>query len=205
MRGRFTPSAPRSGETARRGLQGGEGRIGEKTTQRGFSRPPDRRASGSEVSCSSLLIAPGFPSVRCLLNLVNYCLRAELPWMVDPQNQGVSVLVVEDEHLVRMDTASSLEAAGFRVFEAENAAEAIRCLELHNEIRLIFTDINMPGSMDGLALARYVRGRWPPVKIIVTSGYVKLRDSDLPSGALFIEKPYYPNHIAHKMSDLLAA
>jgi CheY-like chemotaxis protein len=91
------------------------------------------------------------------------------------------------------------------VFEAENAAEAIRCLELHNEIRLIFTDINMPGSMDGLALARYVRGRWPPVKIIVTSGYVKLRDSDLPSGALFIEKPYYPNHIAHKMSDLLAA
>jgi CheY-like chemotaxis protein len=124
--------------------------------------------------------------------------------MADPQNASVAVLVVEDEYLIRMDTASSLETAGFIVYEAENAAEAIRSLEAHNEIRLIFTDINMPGSMDGLALARYVRGRWPPVKIIVTSGYVKLRDSDLPSGALFVEKPYYPTQIAHKMSDLLA-
>ncbi|HET6252243.1 MAG TPA: response regulator [Tepidisphaeraceae bacterium] len=124
--------------------------------------------------------------------------------MADPQNASVAVLVVEDEYLIRMDTASSLETAGFIVYEAENAAEAIRSLEAHNEIRLIFTDINMPGSMDGLALARYVRGRWPPVKIIVTSGYVKLRDSDLPSGALFVQKPYYPMHIAHKMSDLLA-
>lgn len=122
-----------------------------------------------------------------------------------PQGQSVAVLVVEDETLIRMDTASCLESAGFIVYEAENAAEAIRSLEAHREIRLIFTDINMPGSMDGLALARYVRGRWPPVKIIVTSGYVKLRDSDLPSGALFVEKPYYPTQIAHKMSDLLAA
>jgi hypothetical protein len=63
----------------------------------------------------------------------------------------------------------------------------------------------MPGSMDGLALAHYVRGRWPPVKIIVTSGYAKLGKSDLPTGALFVEKPYYPKIIAHKMSDLLAA
>jgi two-component system, response regulator PdtaR len=125
--------------------------------------------------------------------------------MSSPGNKRVAVLVVEDEHLIRMDTASSLETSGFIVYEAENAAEAIRSLEAHNEIRLIFTDINMPGSMDGLALARYVRGRWPPVKIIVTSGYVKLRDSDLPSGALFVEKPYYPKHIAQKMSELIAA
>jgi CheY-like chemotaxis protein len=64
--------------------------------------------------------------------------------------------------LVRKDTASSLEDIGFIVYEAGNAVEAIRCLELNSEIRLIFTDVNMPGSMDGLALARYVRGRWPP-------------------------------------------
>jgi two-component system, response regulator PdtaR len=125
--------------------------------------------------------------------------------MDDPQGQSVAVLVVEDEHLIRMDTVSSLEAAGFIVHEAANAAEAIRCLELHNDIRLVFTDVNMPGSMDGLALAHYVRGRWPPVKIIVTSGYAKLGKSDLPPGALFVEKPYYPKIIAHKMSDLLAA
>ncbi len=124
--------------------------------------------------------------------------------MGDSQSQSVAVLVGEDEHLIRMDTVSSLEAAGFRVFAAENAADAIRCLELHNDIRLIFTDI-MPGSMDGLALARYVRGRWPPVKIIVTSGYMKIRESELPPGALFVEKPYYPRHIAKKMSELIAA
>ena len=125
--------------------------------------------------------------------------------MADTQNQVVAVLVVEDEFLTRMDTASSLESEGFIVYEAANAADAIRSLELHREIRLIFTDINMPGSMDGRALAHYVRGRWPPVKIIVTSGYTKLQEGDLPAGALFIEKPYYPKHIAQKMNELIAA
>ena len=125
--------------------------------------------------------------------------------MSKSQSQRVAVLVVEDEYLIRMDTTASLETIGFIVFEAGNAAEAIQCLELHKEIRLIFTDINMPGSMDGLALARYVRGRWPPVKIIVTSGYMKALESDLPTGALFVEKPYHPRAIADKMNELLAA
>jgi CheY-like chemotaxis protein len=125
--------------------------------------------------------------------------------MGNPKNQSVAVLVVEDDQLIRMDTASSLEAADFKVYEASNAAEAIRLLELHDGITLIFTDINMPGSMDGLALAHYVRGRWPPVKIIVTSGYKKINGSDLPVGALFIEKPYQVKHIAQKMKQLVAA
>ena len=126
--------------------------------------------------------------------------------MASPQGRNVAVLVVEDEYLIRMDTSSSLEAAGFIVYEAENAADAIRSLELHDDIRLIFTDINMPGSLDGLALAHYVRGRWPPVKIIVTSGYMKIRDSNLlPPGALFVEKPYHPKTIAEKMNALVAA
>jgi two-component system, response regulator PdtaR len=59
--------------------------------------------------------------------------------------------------------------------------------------------------MDGLALAHYVRGRWPPVKIIITSGYAKMRGNDLPVGALFIEKPYHLKHLAHKMTELMAA
>jgi len=125
--------------------------------------------------------------------------------MSNPGNNSTSILIVEDEHLIRLDTASSLESLGFVVYEAANAADAVRCLELHGEIRLIFTDVNMPGSMDGVALAHYVRGRWPPMKIIVTSGYVKIRDGDLPPGTLFIEKPYYSKNIAHKMNDLLAA
>jgi CheY-like chemotaxis protein len=90
--------------------------------------------------------------------------------MHNPENPSVAVLVVEDQHLIRMDTASFLDATGFAVYEAGNATEAIHLLELHKEIRLIFTHINMPGSMDGVALAHYVRRRWPPVKIIVTSG-----------------------------------
>jgi two-component system, response regulator PdtaR len=125
--------------------------------------------------------------------------------MRDPEKTSVSVLVVEDEHLIRMDTVSSLEGQGFIVHEAKNAADAIRCLELHDEIRLIFTDVHMPGSMDGVALAHYVRNRWPPVKIIVTSGYAVVCEGDLPAGALFIEKPYYPVNIAQKMNNLLAA
>jgi CheY-like chemotaxis protein len=125
--------------------------------------------------------------------------------MGTPQNRSVAVLVVEDEHLIRMDTVASLEAEGFVVHEAANAAEAIRCLELHKEIRLIFTDVNMPGTMDGVALAHYVRGRWPPVKIIVTSGFMKIQESDLPPGSLFVEKPYFSKNIAAKINALMAA
>jgi two-component system, response regulator PdtaR len=125
--------------------------------------------------------------------------------MGTPRNRSVAVLVVEDEHLIRMDTVASLEAEGFVVHEAANAAEAIRCLELHKEIRLIFTDVNMPGTMDGVALAHYVRGRWPPVKIIVTSGFMKIQESDLPPGSLFVEKPYFSKNIAAKINALMAA
>eukprot|EP01035_Chromulina_nebulosa_P042709 gene42709-57821_t len=82
---------------------------------------------------------------------------------------GITVLVVEDEILVRMDIAMSLEAEGFVVLEAANADEAIDILNSRSDIRLMFTDIDMPGSMDGLKLAMAVRDRWPPVKIIVTS------------------------------------
>jgi two-component system, response regulator PdtaR len=74
--------------------------------------------------------------------------------MGHPKSQSVAVLVVEDDHLVRMDMASFLEAEGFAVFEADNAAAAIRSLELHDEIRLVFTDVNMPGWMNGLALPK---------------------------------------------------
>jgi two-component system, response regulator PdtaR len=123
--------------------------------------------------------------------------------MASPHDRGVAVLVVEDETLIRMDTTSSLESESFIVFEAKNAVEAIRCLELHDEIRIVFTDVNMPGTMDGLALARYVRGRWPPVKIIITSGYMNIRENDLPLGSLFVEKPYYPRNIADKMNALI--
>jgi CheY-like chemotaxis protein len=115
-----------------------------------------------------------------------------------------AVLIVEDEPLIRMGAISPIQDAGFIVYEAANADEAISLLERHREIRLIFTDIHMPGSMDGLKLAHYVRGRWPPVKIIVTSGQIKARGEDLPTGAVFIGKPYRSEDIALKISKMLA-
>ena len=88
---------------------------------------------------------------------------------------GICVLIVEDEFLLRADAVEFMEHSGFTVYEASNADEAIELLELHNDIRAVFTDIHMPGTMDGLKLAHYVRGRWPPVKLIITSGYASRR------------------------------
>ena len=80
------------------------------------------------------------------------------------------VLIVEDEFLLRMDAVDMIAAAGFEAIEAANADEAIGILEARRDITVVFTDIQMPGSMDGLKLARAVRGRWPPIKIVATSG-----------------------------------
>jgi hypothetical protein len=80
-------------------------------------------------------------------------------------HRNIAILVVEDESLIRVDATSFLESEGFIVFEAEHADEAIRRLEVHREIRLIFTDVNMPGSLNGLALAHYVADAGPPSKL----------------------------------------
>jgi CheY-like chemotaxis protein len=98
------------------------------------------------------------------------------------------VLVVEDDHLLRLDAADMIEAAGFEVVGAANADEAIAILESRNDIMVVFTDIQMPGSMDGLKLARAVRGRWPPIKIVTTSGSANHR-GNRPVGrrAVFVE------------------
>ena len=101
-----------------------------------------------------------------------------------------AVLIVEDEALVRLSAVRAIENAGFEVIEAVNAEEAIRILENRRDIRVVFTDIHMPGSIDGLKLAHAVRNRWPPIKIIVTSGRGLVREQDLPEGGRFFVKPY---------------
>ena len=100
------------------------------------------------------------------------------------------VLVVEDEFLIRMHAVEIIQDAGFDVVEAADANEAIAILESRRDIRVVFTDIRMPGSMDGLKLAHAVRDRWPPVHIIATSGYHAITATDLPAGSLFLLKPY---------------
>lgn len=118
--------------------------------------------------------------------------------------KGTTVIVVEDEVIVRMDIAMSLQDEGFIVLEASNADEAIGLLDAHPEIRLMFTDIDMPGSMDGLKLAEAVRDRWPPVKIIIASGHRELRDDLLPIEGKFFSKPYDHARIISAMREMLA-
>jgi CheY-like chemotaxis protein len=125
--------------------------------------------------------------------------------MEEPGRPSAAVLIVEDEPLIRMGAVHLIEDAGYEVYEAGSADAAIALLELHKEIRLIFTDVDMPGSMDGLKLAHCVRGRWPPVKIIVTSGHIKVTEESLPAGAIFLPKPYDPAEIAHKVRELITA
>src|SRR6202167_5682962 len=96
------------------------------------------------------------------------------------------VLVVEDDFLIRMGAVEMIEVAEFDVVEAANADEAMKILEVRLDIAVVFTDIQMPGSMDGLKLAAAIRGRWPPIKIITTSGRYFIREGDLPEGALFL-------------------
>jgi CheY-like chemotaxis protein len=106
------------------------------------------------------------------------------------------VLIVEDELLLRINAADMISGAGFEVVEATNADDAIEILESRRDITVVFTDIQMPGSMDGLKLAHAVRGRWPPIKIVATSGLVDVGEKDLPEGGRFLSKPYSPEAIA---------
>jgi two-component system, response regulator PdtaR len=112
------------------------------------------------------------------------------------------VLVVEDDFLVRMNAVFLLEEAGFDTLQAGTADEAIGLLETRSDIRVVFTDINMPGSMDGLALAHAVRRRWPPVGLLLTSGYARVRDEDVPARGLFLGKPYQPADLVRMVQSL---
>lgn len=116
----------------------------------------------------------------------------------------ISVLVVEDEALVRMDIVDQLEDEGFEVFEAANADQAIAILDANPTIHLLFTDVDMPGSMDGLKLAAAVRDRWPPVKIIVTSGHRLVEITDLPDGSVFFSKPYSHSAVVASFREMTA-
>ena len=105
------------------------------------------------------------------------------------------ILIVEDEFLLRMDSAEVIENAGFEVVQAANADEAIAILTARPNIHVVFTDIQMPGSMDGLKLARFVRNRWPPIKIIIATGKGAPREDEMPGDSHFLPKPYAPDKV----------
>lgn len=106
------------------------------------------------------------------------------------QARRTAVLVVEDEPLLRMMALDLVEDAGFEAIEARDADEAIAMLEAREDITIVFTDVDIPGSMDGLKLAAAIRDRWPPIEIIITSGHVRLDDDGIPLRTVFFAKPY---------------
>jgi two-component system, response regulator PdtaR len=120
------------------------------------------------------------------------------------QSEQTVILIVEDEFLIRMDAVHMIRSAGFDVVEAENADEAILILERRFDITIVFTDVQMPGSMNGLKLAAAIRGRWPPIKIVATSGLMKIDQDDLPSGSHFLPKPYSASQIVEVLRALTA-
>ena len=120
------------------------------------------------------------------------------------------VLIVEDEMLVRLTAVFQLEEAGFATLEAGSATleagsadEAIKLLEARKDIQVVFTDINMPGSMDGLKLAHAIRHRWPPVQLVLTSGRLRVRKEDLPERGIFLGKPYSGTELVNAVRGLL--
>lgn len=115
------------------------------------------------------------------------------------------VLVVDDESLVRMVTVDMVEFAGYDVIEAVDADDAVAILETRSDIALVMTDVDMPGSMDGLKLAHAVRNRWPPIKLIIVSGKSRLTEADLPTDARFIGKPYSVDTMVSALSSLMVA
>jgi CheY-like chemotaxis protein len=113
-----------------------------------------------------------------------------------------SVLIVEDDFLLRMDAVDMVRNAGFEAVEAANADEAIAIIEADPTIHVVFTDVQMPGTMDGLKLARFIKDRWPPIKIVATSGRVKVSEKELPEGSVFVPKPYSPAQIIRTLREL---
>lgn len=101
-----------------------------------------------------------------------------------------SILIVEDEALIRHDLIDFFEHAGWQVFDAGDADEAIAILDERADVRVVLTDVDMPGTMDGLKLAHYVRERFPPTVLFIVSGNTPLRPEDLPARATFLPKPF---------------
>jgi two-component system, response regulator PdtaR len=100
------------------------------------------------------------------------------------------ILTVEDEFLISEYLRAILEGGGHRVVATFDADEAIEVLERIRDIQLVITDINMPGSMDGLRLAAAIRDRWPPIHLIVVTGFAPPNRNELPYDSLFVPKPY---------------
>ena len=124
--------------------------------------------------------------------------------MSSPTPNRPAVLVVEDEPLLRMDAVDLIEDAGFKTYEAASADAAMEIIRNHEDICFLFTDIDMPGSMDGLKLAEHVCACWPSVAILIASGVVGLTEDAMPPGSRFYAKPYATGQIISDLQTMAA-
>jgi CheY-like chemotaxis protein len=123
---------------------------------------------------------------------------------LSPAHADTTVLIVEDDELQRMMLVDTLEEQGLTVLQAGDAIAAIRELETHPEVRLVFTDIQLNGQIDGLDLLRVVNMRWPHLPLLTTSGRVRPHYAELPLEARFIQKPLQEREMLKQMDELLA-
>jgi CheY-like chemotaxis protein len=114
------------------------------------------------------------------------------------------VLVVEDEPMQRMMAVDLVEDAGFEAVQAMGSNDAVRILESRPDIRIVFTDIDMPGGLDGMKLAAMIRDRWPPIELIIISGKRRPSPADLPARGVFFTKPYKREEITAAMQRFAA-
>ena len=122
-----------------------------------------------------------------------------------PTTSATNVLVVEDEMVLRMRAVDIVEDAGFTAVQAVNADEALAILESRSDISLLFSDFQMPGSMDGLKLAHAVHDRWPSIKIILVSGQVRVSDTDKPADSRFFGKPLEMKQMITELQEMVGA
>jgi CheY-like chemotaxis protein len=110
--------------------------------------------------------------------------------MASPPAPKPVVLIVEDEPLLAFYARDVMEDAGYEVLVTANAGDAVIVLERRLDIRVLFTDVQLPGSMDGLRLAAIVRSRWPPIALVITSGRIAPAAVEMPAQSIFLSKPY---------------
>ena len=113
------------------------------------------------------------------------------------------ILVVEDEALLRLYAADLLEEHGFSVIEAGSADVALQVLETRDDVRLLFTDVQMPGAYDGMDLARQVHQRWPNILLVITSGRKRPTEAEIPDDGRFVPKPYKADDLLGQVNDLM--
>lgn len=130
-------------------------------------------------------------------------------WQVDntmaqsPTPSQPTILVAEDNAILRLDASELLKDHGYTVVEAANADEAIKLMESRKDIRMLFTDIEMPPGCNGLELAYEVHNRWPKVLLVITSGRVEPARDEIADHGIFIRKPYKPNDLLAQIDEVI--